>query len=741
MKKYIIGIYYSLPVQLFLLHTKKYQLLLLFWYIIFATVSGNLMHMFGANSLFLAPEYLGELSPLGTAIVGFAFAMFILGWNITTFILHSRHLLFLATTKQPFLKYCVNNGIIPISFLVYYICYFIDHNLHNELLSIGHILLLIAGFLGGLMLSIFIAFTYFFGADKSIYRFMAPTMKTEMERYLESIQKNPLPQKRKYEIRIDWFLSANLHLRKPRDVRHYNQAFLDRIFKRHHFAALLSIILAFISLACIGYFSDDRIFQIPAAASITLLFAVLVTVTGALSYFLSNWGILLLIFIYIGINFLFQKDIIDLRNRAYGLNYNNVNERPFYDRAHIMELCSKDQIERDKNNFIPILNNWKNHQSNIKPYLILINTSGGGTRSATFTMNVLQRLDELSKGNFMPKVFMINGASGGMLGAAYFRELYAQKLHNKNINLQDHKYIEDISKDLLNPIFSSFITRDLASPARYFKVGNYEYVKDRAYSFEEKLNENTQYLLGKTLKDYVVEEAQAQIPMMVFNAVITRDGRKLIIGTQPMTFLMRTIYDSIRLGQPDADAIDFVSFFKNQDPYNLRILTALRMNATFPYVLPNVWLPTKPIIDVMDAGLRDNFGQETSLRFLQVFKNWIAENTSGVLLIQIRDRPMSEWHTNLEANSILQPLLTPFLILQKNWPKLQGYFENDQLSYWQDVVGTTFQRFSFEYIPTNKNAQASLSFHLTAAEKADIEAALDNPANTSTFQKLTPFLK
>jgi hypothetical protein len=52
----------------------------------------------------------------------------------------------------------------------------------------------------------------------------------------------------------------------------------------------------------------------------------------------------------------------------------------------------------------------------------------------------------------------------------------------------------------------------------------------------------------------------------------------------------------------DPDVIDFTSFFEKQDPYNLRILTALRMNATFPIVLPNVWLPSDPVIDVMDAG-------------------------------------------------------------------------------------------------------------------------------------------
>ena len=197
----------------------------------------------------------------------------------------------------------------------------------------------------------------------------------------------------------------------------------------------------------------------------------------------------------------------------------------------------------------------------------------------------------------------------------------------------------------------------------------------------------------------------------------------------------------VQLTLPDADAIDFVSLFKKQNPYNLRILTALRMNATFPYVLPNVWLPTNPVIDVMDAGLRDNYGQETSLRFLQVFKSWIAENTSGVLLIQITDRPITQWAKTPLSNSILQPLITPFLLLQKNWHILQAYFEKDQLNYWKEAAGSTFRHFNFQYVASSDEAHASLSFHLTPAEKADIAGTLDNPANAKMFEHLLSFLK
>ena len=75
MKKYLTGFYYSLPIQLLLLHIRKYQVLLLFWYILFATVSGHFMEPYGANSLYLSPEYLTSVNAISTAIVGFAVAV------------------------------------------------------------------------------------------------------------------------------------------------------------------------------------------------------------------------------------------------------------------------------------------------------------------------------------------------------------------------------------------------------------------------------------------------------------------------------------------------------------------------------------------------------------------------------------------------------------------------------------------------------------------------------------------
>src|ERR1700761_376867 len=168
MMRVLKAIYYFFPVQLLLLHIKKFQVLLIFWLILFSTLNGGFMRAYGAAALFLSPEYLGDVSPVSTAIVGMATAIFIMSWNITTFILFSRHFRFLATTTKPFLKYCINNSLLPLIFLVFYFIKVLQFSTSKELLSVSNIIWLTTGFLLGVIFVIAISFLYFFRADKSI---------------------------------------------------------------------------------------------------------------------------------------------------------------------------------------------------------------------------------------------------------------------------------------------------------------------------------------------------------------------------------------------------------------------------------------------------------------------------------------------------------------------------------------------------------------------------------------------
>src|ERR1051325_4655644 len=176
MKTWLRGFIHSFPVQLVFLHFRKYQVLLLFWFVLFSTVNGTFMKMFGADSLYLGPEYLGNVNSFASAVVGASIGMFIMSWNITSFILFSRHFRFLAATTNPFLKYCINNSIIPIIFLLFYFfkAYEFDHN--KELIRGVEILVLAGGFLIGLILMLAASFVYFFRADRSIMRRMMPVI-------------------------------------------------------------------------------------------------------------------------------------------------------------------------------------------------------------------------------------------------------------------------------------------------------------------------------------------------------------------------------------------------------------------------------------------------------------------------------------------------------------------------------------------------------------------------------------
>ncbi|HEU4576263.1 MAG TPA: patatin-like phospholipase family protein [Chitinophagaceae bacterium] len=739
MKAWLRGFYYSFPIQALFLHFRRYQVLLVFWFILFSTVNGTFMKSFGADSLFLAPEYLGDVSAVSFAIVGIAVGMFFMSWNITTFILFTRYFRFLAATTNPFLKYCINNSIIPLSFLVFYFFKAFHFAHYKELISTTEILFLVGGFLSGFILILAMSFLYFFGADRSILRRMLPTIRNPKE-YLTQLHPQ---QEKKIDssnlIKVEWYIDSPFTVRKTRNVAHYTEEFIETMFKGHHFAAVLSVFASFIFLIIIGNFQEFKLFQIPAAASITVFFAILIGVSGAFAYFLQSWSIPYLIGLMLLLNVFYRLNWIDPRNKAYGLNYNNRNERPVYTRDRLLQLCAKDSVEADRQNMIRILDNWKEKQSEDKPLLVIINTSGGGQRSATFTLDALQHLDSATGGALMKKTFLITGASGGMLGAAYFRELYRQKVKGVPVNLQDRKYADDISGDLLNPLFSSFVARDLIAPAQKFAVGPYQYVKDRGYAFEQELDDNTRGFLHKQLRDYAQDEKDANIPLIFFNSVVTRDGRKMVISTQPVRFMMQPREDTARIPYMDPDAIDFVSFFARQDPYNLRILTALRMNATFPVVLPNVWLPSNPVIDVMDAGIRDNYGTETALRFLESFDDWIKENTRGVLIIQLRDRVSGGWDYPYESDDITDHITKPFLLLQHNWYKMMEYSQNDMLGFYIENPLHRVNRITFEYLAESAESKAALNFHLTKGEKKDIAASLNSPANQENLRKVAAF--
>lgn len=730
MVKKLLGIYRFLPVQLFLLHFRKYQLLLLFWIIMVLTVSGNFAAHFGASSLFLAPEYLGEINFMSMFLLGSAMATFVMAWNITTFIIHSHRIPFMGATRQAFLKYCINNSLIPLLFLLYYSFISIRFQYFNEHTSIGRVALLQCGFYLGFTVFLLLSFAYFFRVDRDLFKVVLSKI-TNPSVIREIIPYDSLDVE--FDIvRADTYLSETLRVEKISELEAYHPRLLSTVLRRHHRNAITATIFALAILLILGAFMEDPRLRIPAGSGFLLLFAVMVGLVGAVKYFLKTWELMGWVLIGLFLSLLVKWDIFDLRSIAYGLDYHTAEtQQPAYNYDYIKSVFTPQRYNNDKRLGEVRLDRWKALQgdsTNSKPPLIILTVSGGGSRSAYWTFRTLQYLDSISNGKLFSNTVLLTGASGGMIGASYWRSIHTEAAEGRIRTPYAAKYQDNIGKDLLNAIIFSFASVDLISPFNKISLAGYSYTKDRGYAMEQELIRNTEGLLDKKISDYQLPEANGTIPQMIINSTIVNDGRRLLISSQPVSYLTQPAYSLQDSFKPPIDAIDFAAFFPNQNPYNLRLTTALRMNATFPYILPVVKLPSKPQMNIMDAGLRDNFGMEVAVRYFFVFKDWIEQNAGNVIFLQVRDTREYEVFPCTDQGSLGAMIVDPLTVIENKWEPFQSYAQ----SYIKDMAPSLMDKVHFltvSYIPHEIKKSAALNFHLTQQEQQDLYESIYNPQN------------
>jgi len=185
--------------------------------------------------------------------------------------------------------------------------------------------------------------------------------------------------------------------------------------------------------------------------------------------------------------------------------------------------------------------------------------------------------------------------------------------------------------------------------------------------------------------------------------------------------------------------VEFTQLLKNNNPLNLKFSSAIRLNATFPYVLPMVSMPTEPSIEVMDAGLRDNYGLKTSLEFIRSFKNWIATNTSGIILVEIRDEQKFFDVDDRENGSIMRRLSAPFSSVYGNILRTHDYNNDQLLQNAMEWFPGELDVISF-YLEQDKKDKISMSFHLTKRDKQRIINSLDSDDNQKSLKKLTELI-
>lgn len=732
-RKTLSRLIYFFPIQLVFVHLKKSQQLLVFWILLFLIVSGKFGEKYGILYLFLDPEYLGNVNFVSYLIVGFALGGFVMAFNIASYVNNGFRFPFLATQERPFLKYCINNSFIPLLFIGYYSWLIIDFKLAFETESFIDVVYNLLGFYVGYAIIILLAMTYFINTNKDFFKLFG--VKDGLDDTLVRLTSHKQHKEwfsdtfNNKAWHVESYLVKPFKLKLARDFSHYNKDQLNQVFKQNNLNASIFELIAIISIFLLGLFREVDGFVIPAGASLLLLFTILVMLTSAIRSWLYGWTFPVFVVVFLMINAFSQFNTFTYSNKVFGLEHTSppveYNPKPL----------SADTLQADSLYHVNILNYWKtkNKKPQQKPKLILFNVSGGGSRASMWAFRVMQYLDSISNGASSNHMHLITGSSGGMIGAAYFRELINIRQEVPSFDINKLMYTYDLGKDLLNPIVFSLAINDYFIRFQKFEYEGEQYWKDRGYAFEQRLNRNTRGYLDKPMSAYLTKEMHAQLPMMLLSPAIINDGKILLTANHPLSFMCQ---DNLGSGISMNENVEYSRLLSGKKPLNTRFISALRMSATFPYIMPTLELPTSPTLEIIDAGLRDNYGLKTSLRYLYQFREWVNENTSGVVLIQVRyGKQQAQIKAKDNSNSIIQNLTAPFGSVYGNLFTIQDYNNNASINYANGWMNKKIERIDF-VLNAEEEKPISLSWHLTQRERKKVMHSIYEEGNQKAARKV-----
>ena len=756
-KLYLLApkIFYSLPIQLLLVHFKRNQVLLLIWVLLLAMITGSFGKYLGIPYLFLDPEYLNKVNFTSFFILGVMLASLTTAFHITCYINDGHRFNFIGALEKPFSKFSLNNSILPVAFMCIYIYQLTVFQINNEFLTGGQVAFNLCGLFSGYLVFTSILYVYFVFTQKDIFKYMVCKLDERIKQNVRVTRASVLRKldiARKKQVRVDYYLNFRLKAKKVGEEQtFYAKSTIIQVFDQNHFNLVVIESLIFIVILILGIFKDSMLFQIPAAASFLILLTVVTMLSGAFTYWFGSWSGTMSLVLFLLFNHLYGEEFFSKRYEAFGLDY---NEKPAaYTIDAFQKHSDSSAMQADYQAGLDQLTNWRGKFKE-NPKMVFLCVSGGGKRASLWSLTALQTADSLTEGGLMRQSVLITGASGGLIGASYFRELTLRNLQGESIKPYAQKHLYNIAADNLNPLIFSLLANDLFTGFTNFTYADINYEKDRAYTFEHELSRITGGLMDKPIADYQKPEMAGHIPMIILTPTVVNDGRKIFIASRPVSFMNAEItalnnYHSFKYG-----GIDFMRLLRNQGSENLRFLSALRMSATFPYITPNTTLPTEPPIQIMDAGITDNFGLSDAVRFIYPFREFINKNTSGIVIISIRDSPKVRDITPRSKQTIVDEITQPISSVYNNFENMQDITSDLLVSHATQWLNVPVDRIDLEYQAANylpilqkmdsirqNSARASLSWRLTTREKRGIIANIRSERNQEELRKLKTLLE
>ena len=719
------------PIVLVKGHLKYNFFGLIYWGILFAILFEIFGHNFGVPFLFFSPEYLGEVSLWSFLLLGFSLGGFTMGFNVYSYTKLGPRFPFLVVVSTPFFRFCINNSLIPLIYIFIYLYKMSEFQLNEEFASVSTVLMYNIFFLIGFSLFILLSILYFFplrrnrDTDDNIpdsNPVSSITNKGEGKAWY-----NYFRGERERQV---YYIGRKFKIYQSRSITHLDEKVVKQVFSENRINALIFEVITIFAFLSLSFFRNYSLFEVPAAMSIITLFTIISMVFGAMTSWFHRWAYPVIFMSLISMSILsMYTEFFRFTSYAIGLDYSK-DKLIAYDLKNIREnhKLYGDSTESDQD-IATILSSWQEKVRGQKPKLVILNTSGGGLRSALWTFTVLMNCDELMGNQLGNHLQMITGASGGMIGAAYYREilLRIKKGQIKERNIEQFK--ENLGKDLLNKLSFSASTSDLFMRYKNMEYNGKYYTQERGTEFEKQLHQNLNNYLEHPLGYYKKPELLSQIPLMIFSPTIVNDGRRLLISSQNLSFM---IHDDEATA---FENIDFQTFFKSNTPQNMRFSSVLRANATFPIIMPMMGMPTLPQMQLMDSGIRDNYGGKVTVDYLFSLRKWIKEHTSGVVIIEIRDTKRIMANEEYNEVSLFDKLFLPFGNVYNNFTRTQDLDQEQLMKLCSKSFSFPVDKITFN-LREDYNERISLSWHLTKREKKKIAEAFNSKENKKATAQL-----
>jgi hypothetical protein len=215
----------------------------------------------------------------------------------------------------------------------------------------------------------------------------------------------------------------------------------------------------------------------------------------------------------------------------------------------------------------------------------------------------------------------------------------------------------------------------------------------------------------------------------VFTPMLVEDGRRLLVSNLDLAFLLENRYS-----RPSLDLFRLIP-----NARSMPVAAAARMNASFPYITPAGELPTIPRRHVVDAGYWDNFGVHTAVIWIEHNIAWLRANTSGVVVIQIRDveseadnLDLRRWPPSFGLRAF-DEFLAPVLSALRARSSTMTFHNDADLTRITDGFITTV-------VIENPNTSV-LSWSLTHQQALDMLDYFDRNPNAAATQRLVALRK